>query len=227
MTANGIDPSVPPSGPGCVECEEAGGWWVHLRRCAQCGHVGCCDSSPSQHATAHHRDDRAPGGAELRAGGGLVLGLRHGRRACWVRSWPHRPRTPTTSRRPVRPAGAGRLARPHPPVTPAPSPVPARGGPRPVLASRRGTPPSSPWAPPSRAIMLSGCAAGRLPGPAAAAGGAGRGRGVTVTVTADRDRDRHGDRACHSRRTGRPVRPAGRRGSRRGSGCGSTGTGAG
>jgi Zn-finger in ubiquitin-hydrolases and other protein len=50
----GIDPGVPPSGPGCVECEEAQGWWVHLRRCAQCGHVGCCDSSPGQHATAHY-----------------------------------------------------------------------------------------------------------------------------------------------------------------------------
>ena len=49
----GIDPTVAPSGPGCVECEAAGGWWVHLRRCALCGHVGCCDSSPSQHATAH------------------------------------------------------------------------------------------------------------------------------------------------------------------------------
>ncbi len=49
----GVDPSVPPSGPGCAECEETGGWWVHLRRCTQCGHIGCCDSSPSQHATAH------------------------------------------------------------------------------------------------------------------------------------------------------------------------------
>jgi hypothetical protein len=49
----GIDPSVPPSGTGCVECDAAGGWWVHLRRCAQCGHIGCCDSSPSQHARAH------------------------------------------------------------------------------------------------------------------------------------------------------------------------------
>ncbi len=49
----GIDPSVPPSGPGCVECEAAQGWWFHLRRCAQCGHVGCCDSSPSQHASKH------------------------------------------------------------------------------------------------------------------------------------------------------------------------------
>jgi hypothetical protein len=49
----GIDPNVKPSGIGCVECDEAGGWWVHLRRCAQCGHVGCCDSSPEQHARAH------------------------------------------------------------------------------------------------------------------------------------------------------------------------------
>jgi hypothetical protein len=51
----GIDPSVPPSGTGCAECEAAGGWWVHLRRCAECGHVGCCDTSPMQHATAHFR----------------------------------------------------------------------------------------------------------------------------------------------------------------------------
>ncbi|MGH8859941.1 MAG: UBP-type zinc finger domain-containing protein [Jatrophihabitantaceae bacterium] len=49
----GLDPSVPPSGSGCVECDDAGGWWLHLRRCAQCGHVGCCDSSPMQHASAH------------------------------------------------------------------------------------------------------------------------------------------------------------------------------
>ncbi|MEU3253817.1 UBP-type zinc finger domain-containing protein [Streptomyces sp. NPDC006997] len=50
-----IDPSVPPSGPGCVECDADGGWWFHLRRCAACGHVGCCDSSPAQHASAHYR----------------------------------------------------------------------------------------------------------------------------------------------------------------------------
>ena len=48
-----IDESVPPSGTGCLECEGSGGWWVHLRRCAACGHVGCCDSSPSQHASRH------------------------------------------------------------------------------------------------------------------------------------------------------------------------------
>jgi hypothetical protein len=51
----GIDPDAPPSGAGCVECTESGGWWFHLRRCAACGHVGCCDSSPAQHATAHFR----------------------------------------------------------------------------------------------------------------------------------------------------------------------------
>jgi hypothetical protein len=60
MSQTGIDPTVPPSGTGCVECDAAGGWWVHLRRCAQCGHVGCCDTSPAQHATAHFRETRHP-----------------------------------------------------------------------------------------------------------------------------------------------------------------------
>ncbi len=55
-----IDPSVPPSGPGCVECLAADGWWLHLRRCASCGHIGCCDSSPSQHARAHAADAEHP-----------------------------------------------------------------------------------------------------------------------------------------------------------------------
>ena len=49
----GIDPSAPPSGSGCADCEDSGGWWFHLRRCAQCGHIGCCDSSPAQHARRH------------------------------------------------------------------------------------------------------------------------------------------------------------------------------
>lgn len=56
----GIDPTVPPSGSGCVECEAAQGWWVHLRRCAQCGHVGCCDSSPEQHASRHFAETGHP-----------------------------------------------------------------------------------------------------------------------------------------------------------------------
>jgi hypothetical protein len=49
----GIDPAAVPSGTGCVECEAAAGWWVHLRRCAQCGHIGCCDDSLSKHASSH------------------------------------------------------------------------------------------------------------------------------------------------------------------------------
>jgi len=49
----GIAPEVAPSGTGCVECLKTGGWWLHLRRCTACGHIGCCDTSPSQHATGH------------------------------------------------------------------------------------------------------------------------------------------------------------------------------
>ena len=48
-----LDRSVPPSGTGCVECLAGGGWWLHLRRCVRCGHIGCCDSSPSTHASKH------------------------------------------------------------------------------------------------------------------------------------------------------------------------------
>ena len=44
---------IPPSGDGCVECLRMGSSWVHLRRCLECGHVGCCDSSPNRHASAH------------------------------------------------------------------------------------------------------------------------------------------------------------------------------
>jgi Zn-finger in ubiquitin-hydrolases and other protein len=49
----GINPTSKPSGDGCVECLATKGWWLHLRRCAECGHIGCCDSSPSQHASKH------------------------------------------------------------------------------------------------------------------------------------------------------------------------------
>ncbi len=55
MVGPEIDVSIPPSGTGCAECDAQGGWWVHLRRCAHCGHIGCCDSSPGRHATQHAR----------------------------------------------------------------------------------------------------------------------------------------------------------------------------
>ena len=50
----GINPLAEPSGTGCLECLAEGGWWFHLRRCAECGHIGCCDSSPNQHASKHN-----------------------------------------------------------------------------------------------------------------------------------------------------------------------------
>ncbi|MEV0415516.1 UBP-type zinc finger domain-containing protein [Streptomyces sp. NPDC050448] len=58
----GIDPDVGPSGEGCAQClaGDGPGWWLHLRRCAQCGRIGCCDSSPSQHAGRHAREAGHP-----------------------------------------------------------------------------------------------------------------------------------------------------------------------
>lgn len=57
---SGIDPSVKPSGTGCVECTAKNEWWFHLRRCAQCGHIGCCDQSLGKHATAHFNATHHP-----------------------------------------------------------------------------------------------------------------------------------------------------------------------
>ncbi|HUA10003.1 MAG TPA: UBP-type zinc finger domain-containing protein [Candidatus Acidoferrales bacterium] len=56
----GIDPAAKPSGTGCMECTATGSWWFHLRRCAECGHIGCCDSSPHQHARAHYHASHHP-----------------------------------------------------------------------------------------------------------------------------------------------------------------------
>jgi hypothetical protein len=49
----GINPEAKPRSTGCEECLATGGWWLHLRRCAECGHIGCCDTSPGQHAEKH------------------------------------------------------------------------------------------------------------------------------------------------------------------------------
>lgn len=43
----------PTTTQGCEDCLAEGSRWVHLRLCMTCGHVGCCDSSPRRHATAH------------------------------------------------------------------------------------------------------------------------------------------------------------------------------
>lgn len=46
---------LPEAVTGCEDCMRDGGVWLHLRLCLTCGHVGCCDDSPSRHATAHSR----------------------------------------------------------------------------------------------------------------------------------------------------------------------------
>ena len=45
---------------GCEECLATGSRWVHLRLCAECGHVGCCDNSPNKHATKHYHKTSHP-----------------------------------------------------------------------------------------------------------------------------------------------------------------------
>ena len=44
---------VRPSPNGCEDSLKIGDAWIHLRLCEICGHVGCCDSSRSKHATRH------------------------------------------------------------------------------------------------------------------------------------------------------------------------------
>ena len=44
---------LPASVEGCEDCLREGTLWMHLRICLECGHVGCCDDSPKQHATRH------------------------------------------------------------------------------------------------------------------------------------------------------------------------------
>ena len=45
---------APETTDGCVGClAEGRSDWVHLRLCLAYGYVGCCDSSPRRHASAH------------------------------------------------------------------------------------------------------------------------------------------------------------------------------
>jgi uncharacterized UBP type Zn finger protein len=64
---------LPASTEGCEDCLRIGGKWLHLRICLTCGHVGCCDSSPNRHATAHaHETQHA-----------IVRSLEHGEDWSW------------------------------------------------------------------------------------------------------------------------------------------------
>ncbi len=57
-----LPPDVAVAAPdGCQDCLALGETaWVHLRLCLTCGHVGCCDSSPHKHATAHFHGTEHP-----------------------------------------------------------------------------------------------------------------------------------------------------------------------
>ena len=51
---------LPEASDGCEECLRSGDPWCHLRICLECGHVGCCDSSPNRHATRHAAESGHP-----------------------------------------------------------------------------------------------------------------------------------------------------------------------
>jgi uncharacterized UBP type Zn finger protein len=60
LAADIVEPQ--PRTPGkCQGCDELGeDTWAHLRMCLTCGYVGCCDSSPHQHANEHFRQTGHP-----------------------------------------------------------------------------------------------------------------------------------------------------------------------
>ena len=51
---------VPESPWVCPACVRDGLRWVHLRLCLDCGNVGCCSSSPGNHAEGHFREAGHP-----------------------------------------------------------------------------------------------------------------------------------------------------------------------
>ena len=58
LDANDPEPSTTDECVGCVA--EGRDDWVHLRLCLSCGYVGCCDSSPRRHASAHFGETQHP-----------------------------------------------------------------------------------------------------------------------------------------------------------------------
>jgi Zn-finger in ubiquitin-hydrolases and other protein len=55
------DTAAPSSVGECSACIEEGRHdWVHLRKCLECGLVGCCDSSPRKHASLHYGEEHHP-----------------------------------------------------------------------------------------------------------------------------------------------------------------------
>lgn len=61
LDASATSDPRPGTPDGCQECLAIGErLWAHLRICLSCGHVGCCDSSPHRHATAHFNQTDHP-----------------------------------------------------------------------------------------------------------------------------------------------------------------------
>ncbi|MGH9087774.1 MAG: UBP-type zinc finger domain-containing protein [Acidimicrobiales bacterium] len=58
LQAEDFSPPDPPD--ACEDCLREGTAWVALRECRECGHVGCCDSSPETHATRHFQESGHP-----------------------------------------------------------------------------------------------------------------------------------------------------------------------
>jgi uncharacterized UBP type Zn finger protein len=58
---------------GCEECEALGVKWTELRVCLTCGHVGCCEDSPHQHALHHFESTGHP----------MIASLEHGETWGW------------------------------------------------------------------------------------------------------------------------------------------------
>jgi len=54
------NPEVEAQNDGCSQCRKEGLRWVQLRKCLTCGHIGCCDSSPGQHANKHFKETGHP-----------------------------------------------------------------------------------------------------------------------------------------------------------------------
>lgn len=68
-----VSPPARENVAGCEECLKTGSPWLHLRVCLKCGKVGCCDSSPNQHASKHARAEGHP----------IMRSLEPGEDWCW------------------------------------------------------------------------------------------------------------------------------------------------
>jgi CPA1 family monovalent cation:H+ antiporter len=55
-------------GGACAACLTSGRSWVNLLVCMVCGTVGCCDSSPGQHAYRHYEQTGHPLARTLKSG---------------------------------------------------------------------------------------------------------------------------------------------------------------